>query len=423
MTAPTTTALDPSDSPGIVSGPDVSRPETEGASEDLAHGQVLLVTARWILVLAGLGFALWNPAPVETLRVQIGMLLALAGVNFYLHAQLLMRRPALRPVAYLTSAADLAVITGFVLSAGGFASGVYIFYFPALVALSVAFPAAVTFALTGATIASYAVISLVTDSGTDLDGLVLILRVLMLAAVATCGSQYARIERRRREAAPGLRRNPAQEAAEDIFFGQVVLIIARWFLIAAGTIYVLWMASTVAGLIAALLPLLALIGVNFCLHGRYLLERPANRTLILAMAGLDLAIITALILIGPEARGPSSPFFVFFYPVLLAVAFVFPRRVTGLYTLVAGLAYVAACLAGELTFVRDGIQVEMLVQRLAVFATVALLGTLYWRIQRQRRDVAHRPRNSAEVTRRPGSRRLTSMAVSAPTIPYSVEAR
>jgi hypothetical protein len=393
MSTPITTALDPSESPGAVPGPHVFRPEPTEASEELAHGQILLVTARWILVLAGLGFAIWNPAPVEVLRAQVAMLLALAGVNFYLHAQLLMRRPALRPVAYATSAADLAVISGFVLSQGGFASGAHIFYLPALVALAVAFPAMVAFAFTGAAIGGYALISLATDSGSAGDFLALIPRLLILAAVAACGTQYARIEHQRRESTPaGRPRSPAQEAARDIFFGQVVLIIARWFLIAAGTIHTLWTAPTAARLITAILPLLVLIGMNFYLHGRYLMERPANRTLILAMAGLDLGIITALVLIGPEARGLASPFFVFYVPVLLAVAFVFPRRLTGGYTVAAGLAYLAACLAGHAAFVLDGPQLEVLVQRLTVFATVAFLGTLYWRIQRDRREIAQRLR-------------------------------
>ena len=40
-----------------------------------------------------------------------------------------------------------------------------------------------------------------------------------------------------------LRKVLEQEAAEDIFFGQVVTIWARWFLIAAGTIFFLWTAQ------------------------------------------------------------------------------------------------------------------------------------------------------------------------------------
>ena len=62
--------------------------------EDLAHGQIVIVTFRWIMVAAGFVFALWNPEPVAELRVQILVILALAVANFYLHAQVLRRRPA-----------------------------------------------------------------------------------------------------------------------------------------------------------------------------------------------------------------------------------------------------------------------------------------------------------------------------------------
>ena len=38
-------------------------------------------------------------------------------------------------------------------------------------------------------------------------------------------------------------RNAAQEAAEDIFFGQAVIIWARWFVIAAVTVMMLWSSA------------------------------------------------------------------------------------------------------------------------------------------------------------------------------------
>jgi len=37
-----------------------------------------------------------------------------------------------------------------------------------------------------------------------------------------------------------LARTLEQEAAEDVFFGQVVMIWARWFLIVAGAVFFLW---------------------------------------------------------------------------------------------------------------------------------------------------------------------------------------
>src|SRR5262245_58241982 len=84
------------------------------------RGQLVIVVARWILVLAGLMLAAWNPAKVGDLRLQLLVLLALAVANFFLHAQLLMRRPVQDVVVYAASAADVTVITTLVLSQHGF---------------------------------------------------------------------------------------------------------------------------------------------------------------------------------------------------------------------------------------------------------------------------------------------------------------
>jgi hypothetical protein len=42
---------------------------------------------------------------------------------------------------------------------------------------------------------------------------------------------------------PGAARSLEQEAAEDVFFGQVVMIWAHWFLIASGAVFFLWTAK------------------------------------------------------------------------------------------------------------------------------------------------------------------------------------
>ena len=83
-------------------------------------------------------------------------------------------------------------------------------------------------------------------------------------------------------------RTAEQEAAEDLFFGQVVIIWARWFLILAGAILILWTTTDASALVVSILPILALMAMNFFLHGRYLVERPANQMLLLAASALDL---------------------------------------------------------------------------------------------------------------------------------------
>jgi hypothetical protein len=167
-----------------------------GATEDLALGQGVIVAARWMLVAAGLVLAVIAPPNAGTLRTQVLLILGLAVCNFALQAQLLRRRPALAPLAYAASAADIAIVTALVVADGGYASGLYVFYFPAVLALSVAFPLAVTAAYMAGTLAAMlGVAALTMPGGSEQD---LLIRCLMLAAVALCGVVYARIEARRR---------------------------------------------------------------------------------------------------------------------------------------------------------------------------------------------------------------------------------
>ena len=170
------------------------------ASEDLKFGQVVIISARWILVAAGLVLALWLDDPADQsvgdLQIQIALILGLAMANFYLHAQLLMRKPVLEPVAYFASAADIAVISLMVAAMGGFESNLYVFYFPALLALSVSFRTEATFAFTGAAVVAYGLIALVTVGSGDVE--FIMTRLLMLVAVGVCGNAYWRIERDRR---------------------------------------------------------------------------------------------------------------------------------------------------------------------------------------------------------------------------------
>ncbi len=185
-------------------------------SQDHSHGQIVIVIAKWVLVCAGLLLVLWSPAEIGQLRVQILVLLLLAVENFYHHAQLLKRRAVSDLVAYVASAADIVVVTVLVLLQGGFDSNLYIFYFPALVALSVVFQPKVTALFTMSLMGVYATIGLGTIAGSgasDQDARVLISRLAMMAAVATCGALSYRLEERRRRtgSAAGIRQPAIQE--------------------------------------------------------------------------------------------------------------------------------------------------------------------------------------------------------------------
>src|ERR1700730_101713 len=117
--------------------------------------------------------------------------------------------------------------------------------------------------------------------------------------------------------------DPAREAAEDVFFGPVGMIWARVVIIAAAAVLFLWTTGDVGTLSHRVLLLAGLMAVNFFLHGRYLMERPANRALILLASPADAALIAAA---GALWGGFASQLFVLLYPVLFAFALVFPPR-------------------------------------------------------------------------------------------------
>ena len=397
-----TGALPPSDAdaPAPIPTPDLSRARRAPSHAlSLGQGQSVIVVARWVLVLAGLLLAVWNPAEIGELRVQIVVLLGLAVANFYLHAQMLTRRPVRDAVMYAASAADVVVITALVLAQGGFGSDLYIFYYIAALAWSVAFPTRETALFTAVTGGLYAMIALGSLNPSDAfhqpqwdDNLVILgARLVVLAGIAFCGNLYWRMERTRRLSA-------AVEDAEDLFFGQAVIVWGRWFAILAAALVALWSASTPGELSARMLLVVAMMAMNFFLHGRQLLDKPANRGVVLAAGALDLALVTAM-LCGWQggAGGLRSDLFVLYYPALVGMAFVFRPRLAAIYTAAAIVLYSVTCLVLDTAFVVDGHNLKVFVARLVTLAAVGGLGAFYWRVARARRRTAASARASLQA--------------------------
>jgi hypothetical protein len=168
----------------------------EVRSEDLAYGQTVLVWARWILIGTGLLLSFWSPKDLMTLQVQLAAIIALAFGNFYLHVQLLRGHPALDNVVYAASLADITVVTALVLVQNGYPSPVFIFYFAAIVGISVAFPTRMTVGYTALVVGAYGLICVATAPVEDMPAV--FTRLLMIAAVALCGNVFARTEAKRR---------------------------------------------------------------------------------------------------------------------------------------------------------------------------------------------------------------------------------
>ena len=177
-----------------------------------------------------------------------------------------------------------------------------------------------------------------------------------------------------------------QEALEDVFYGQIVFILARWFVIISALFLILWEAETEESIIYPMIPLVFLIAGNFFIHGRYVMRKPANEILLTLANIVDIALITLVIILGGGgSTGIDNPFFVFYFPIILAFSLVFPRTKTLIFASAVVVIYLLVCI-----FVQPGpsyvsLDEERLAVRSIMLLSTAFLGTMYWRIQRSRR--------------------------------------
>lgn len=196
-------------------------------------------------------------------------------------------------------------------------------------------------------------------------------------------------------------RSVDQADQEDLFFGQTVLLWARWSVIVAGIALVLWTSNSIAYLTATVPFFLVLMAVNFFLHGRYVTGNPLNRTVVMVASAIDLILITGIVVLWPGQKGLDNQFFVLYLPVVFAFALVFTRRIEVAYTGLAMLAYALACiLTGTISF-KLGHDTKTLVMRLIVIATMGFLGNYYFRIQRIRLAKASQGDVSSPLRPRP----------------------
>jgi hypothetical protein len=189
----------------IIEQPEGTKPEQESffkrvnfgdswEEQDLTFGQPVIVAVRWIMIVSALILAVWNVTSMQELRLQIIVILLLAVTNFYLQAQLLMKRSVSKQIVYSASAIDIFIITVLIMFQGGYWSSVYVFYLPAIAAFSVAFPRGLTAIYTTIVLLLYGLIC-VSNGDAYFD--VILSRLIMITAVAFCGSLYRQLEYKR----------------------------------------------------------------------------------------------------------------------------------------------------------------------------------------------------------------------------------
>jgi len=165
-------------------------------NDDLQHGHIVIVAARWLLALAGLGFLLYHAGSVAELAAGIAGVLVVAVVNFHLHTRILTRRPVPDDWIYWASAGDLLVVSLLVILQGGLASKAFVFFYPAVLCFALVFPRNITWMLAATLLAAYTLIC--ASLGPIEDERILIPRLLALAGVAYVGSRYRDVEVARR---------------------------------------------------------------------------------------------------------------------------------------------------------------------------------------------------------------------------------
>src|SRR5262249_48882090 len=146
-----------------------------------------------------------------------------------------------------------------------------------------------------------------------------------------------------------------------------------------------WSASTVEAITVPIAFMVVLMGMNFYLHGRYLMKQPIQAPLVYLSSAIDLAVITLIVVCWTEGRGAglASPFFIFYYPALLAFALVFRPRISLAYAAVVLAVYLLVVVLGS--GLGDLRAQKTLLERLVTMAATAGLGAYFWRIQRRRR--------------------------------------
>ena len=170
-------------------------------NDDIKAGLPVIISARWVLVIAGLALTLWNSTSFVQAQVSVLIILGLAVGNFFLQVEVNRNRAISKWIVYGASAVDIAAISGVLALTNVFPSSTYVFYMPALLALSVTFSTSSTAKYTAGAVLGYALLAIapINDmGGGNVVVTSLLIHVLILISVPFCGNVYWRLERSRR---------------------------------------------------------------------------------------------------------------------------------------------------------------------------------------------------------------------------------
>ena len=175
------------------------------------------VVVRWVLLLtyiALLQYRIDRDTSWVVLNLMGG---SLAVINGYVTWRILSRRPITWHYALALGLADLTMITVGLFLRGGLQNGFYVFYYPALLGLSLMFPKRAIFSALIAVIGLYILMAFTISPTLNYDlkqEKVLIVRIITMVGIVVAGTLITGWERTRRREAVAAERERAEENLE-----------------------------------------------------------------------------------------------------------------------------------------------------------------------------------------------------------------
>jgi hypothetical protein len=192
----------------------MGKPVDQTAEDDLRYGLIVIIWARWSIVVFAFILRMYRAAEIPMLVITIIGLLAVALINFVLHTRILAKRPAKVAWLYLASALDLCLISLITGLEGGLHTHIFLYYYPAVLGFALVFPGAITTWLTFGVIVLYTGICLLfSKPAIDFNGdeAILLFRLMSLLGVAIVGNRYRFVEGQRRAKAAETRQTLQNE--------------------------------------------------------------------------------------------------------------------------------------------------------------------------------------------------------------------
>ena len=186
----------------------------ETAEDDLRYGLIVIIWARWSIVIFAFVLRLYRAADITMLVITILGLLAVALINFALHLRILSKQAANVTWVYLASIADICLISLITGLSGGLNTHIFLYYYPAVLGFALVFPGRITTWLTLGVMVLYSGICLLFSNPAmkfDGDEAILIFRLMSLLGVAVVGNRYRFVEGQRRAKAAQTRQSLQEE--------------------------------------------------------------------------------------------------------------------------------------------------------------------------------------------------------------------